>query len=135
AARRCRVHGWAFGARLLFERREPAFNRVELDEYAASRLPVLAYSPPKTVQTVALGGLHHPRPDLIFDRSRRKRDRMRSGNLLLTRLLVRLTSSMVTTSKLAARGYVMDERPMPAGKKGRAEPEIIPPDGDDRQSR
>ena len=29
----------------------------------------------------------------------------------------------------------MDERPIPAGEMPRAEPAIIPPDGDDRQSR
>jgi hypothetical protein len=29
----------------------------------------------------------------------------------------------------------MDERPIPAGEKPGAEPEIIPPDGDGRQSR
>jgi len=39
---------------------------------------------------------------------------------------------IVTT---AAHGYAMDDRPITAGEKPPAEPEIIPPDGDDRQSR
>jgi hypothetical protein len=49
----------------------------------------------------------------------------------LTRLRYRLTSPMC----LAAHGDMMNERRMPAGEKPRAEPEIIPPDRSDRQSR
>jgi hypothetical protein len=35
----------------------------------------------------------------------------------------------------AAHGHSMDDRPIPTGEMPRAEPEIIPPGDDDRQSR
>jgi hypothetical protein len=38
------------------------------------------------------------------------------------------------TSPPAVHGYAMDKRPIPPGEKPRAEPEVIPPSGDDRQS-
>ena len=46
-----------------------------------------------------------------------------------------LPQSTSPISCLAAHGDVMNERPIPAGEKPRAEPEIIPPDRADRQSR
>ena len=44
-------------------------------------------------------------------------------------------STNVTISSPAAHGDVMNERRLPAGEKPRSEPEIIPPDRGDRQSR
>src|SRR5215467_12861056 len=54
------------------------------------------------------------------------------GATRLTRLLCRLISPI---SRPAAHGDVMNERRIPAGEKPRAEPEIIPPERGDRQSR
>jgi hypothetical protein len=72
-----------------------------------------------------------PRLDLISDRGRRSATECD----LSIRLLCRLTSLIMTSSQPAAYGYVMDEPPITTGEKPRAEPEIIPPDSDDRQSK
>lgn len=65
---------------------------------------------------------HNDRPDV-------------EESALSIRLLCRLTSPIMIRHRQQHTVYVMDERPIPAGKKQGVEPEIIPPDGAGRRSR